>query len=314
VPEGAWGGIQRATVAAIVLGMTAGIGFVDRALAAAPVAGATAQEGEEDLFRKVKVAVFDQDWSAVLSGCEEILARFPASPAASQAAFNRARALSHLPGREAEAGAAYRRFVTRYPGDRLLVEESWSGIFTLACDPRRQSTSGCAATLLEGLDSPSVYVATLAAIRAGDTRDEAVRRRALPVLKRALDTQTDPDIRNEILIAILKIDPRQVPLPGPRASADLPVPAAGAPSPPSLIRMTVFNKAEKRYDLKVNLPVAFARMLVESLDEDDRAGLRAEAKKQGVDLDDIFEAIQKQGAGRFLDVDTPESRIEIWIE
>jgi hypothetical protein len=42
--------------------------------------------------------------------------------------------------------------------------------------------------------------------------------------------------------------------------------------------------------------------------------LKEEAKKQGVDLDDIFEAIQKQGAGRFLDVDTPESRIEIWIE
>lgn len=314
MPEESWGGVQRIAVSAIVLGLAAGIGLVDCVVAAAPATVAAASEGEEELFRKVKVAVFDQDWPAALSGCEEILARFPASPAASQAAFNRARALSHLPGREAEAAAAYRRFIARYPGDRLLVEESWSGIFSLACDPRRQSTAGCASTLLEALDSPSVYGATLAAIRAGDTRDEAVRRRALPILKRALDTQTDPDIRNEILIAILKIDPRQVPLPVPGAGGGPPAPPAGAAPPPSLIRMTVFNKMEKRYELKVNLPVAFARMLVESLDEEDRAGLKEEAKKQGVDLDDIFEAIQKQGAGRFLDVDTPESRIEIWIE
>jgi hypothetical protein len=64
----------------------------------------------------------------------------------------------------------------------------------------------------------------------------------------------------------------------------------------------------------VNLPVAFARMLIDSLEQDQKEELKAEARKQGVDLDDIFEAIQKSGAGHFLDVDTPESRVEIWIE
>lgn len=269
--------------------------------------------GEEELFRQIKVDVFDQDWPAVLKQCDELLARFPGSPAVPQASFYRARALSRLPGREAEASAAFRQFVARHPSERLLVEEAWSSILSLDCDPRRPATPACAATLQNGLASPSAFVSTLSAIRAADARDPQIQRRALPVLKRALATQNDPDIVNEILIALLKIDPKEVPqAPPPRAGQ------AAAPAPlgksPTLIRMTVFNKQDKRYDLKVNLPVAFARMLIDSLEQDQKEELKAEARKQGVDLDDIFEAIQKSGAGHFLDVDTPESRVEIWIE
>src|SRR4029077_3982956 len=128
----------------------------------------------------------------------------------------------------------------------------------------------CSAVLKEGLGNGSRYVSTLAAIQAGDTTDEHLRLRSLPVLKKAYDTQTDTDIRNEILIAILKIDPRQVPSteterPGARPATPG---ESAAVTPPSLIRMTVYNKQEKRYELKVNLPVAFARMLIDTVNED----------------------------------------------
>ena len=279
-------------------------------LAASCTAVLTAS-GETELFRQIKVDVFDQNWQAVLSGCDELLARFPKGSAAPQAAFYRARALSRMPGREAEASKAFRQFVARYPEERLLDEEAWSGILTLACDPRRPASPACTETLQEGIGSPSPFVSTLSAIRAADAPDPALQRRALPVLKRALSTQNDPDIVNEILIAILKIDPRQVPQMKPAQPSAA---AAKGGSAPSLIRMTVFNKQEKRYDLKVNLPVAFARMLIDSLGQEEQQELREEARKQGVDLDDIFEAIQKSGSGHFLDVDTPESRVEIWIE
>jgi len=273
--------------------------------------GSAVAGGEDELFRQIKVDVFDQDWPAVLRRCDELRARFPKGQAAPQAAFYRARALSRLPGREAEASAAFRQFVARHPSERLMAEEAWSAILSLECDPRRPAATSCAATLQEGLASPSAFVSTLSAIRAADTRDPALQRRALPVLKRALGTQSDPDIINEILIALLKIDPREVPQTPPPRSGEAKPPAGRLPT---LIRMSVFNKMEKRYDLKVNLPVAFARMLIDSLDQDQKAELRAEAKKQGVNLNDIFEAIQKSGAGHFLDVDTKETRVEIWIE
>jgi len=275
--------------------------------ACAPIAAG----GEEELFRQIKVDVFDQDWPDVLKRCDELLARFPGSPAVPQATFYRARALSRLPGRETEGSAAFRQFIVRHPSERLLVEEAWSSILSLDCDPRRPAGPACAATLQEGLASPSAFVSTLSAIRAADARDPQIQRRALPVLKRALSTQGDPDIVNEILIALLKIDPKEVPQTPPPRAGQATVPAGKTPT---LIRMTVFNKQEKRYDVKVNLPVAFARMLIDSLELDQKAELKAEARKQGVDLDDIFEAIQKSGAGHFLDVDTPESRVEIWIE
>jgi hypothetical protein len=272
-----------------------------------------ADDAEARLARQMKVDVFDGDWPAVLRGAEEILARFPDGPSAPQAAYHRARALSRLAGREADAAAAYRECIARYPSEALLVEQAWSGIFSLACDARRKESPACVSTLSEGLASPLPYVSTLAAIRASDTRDPALRRRALGALKATLSTQPEPDVRNEILIAILKIDPREVPAPAPQPRAP------GGPDPrqvdsPTFIRMSIYNKAQRRYDLKINLPVAFAQMLVDALGEAEKDGLREEARRQGINLDDIFGAIRKSGSGRFLDVDTEESRIEVWIE
>lgn len=283
-------------------------------LAFAPLGGAAT---EEDLFRQVKVDVFDQDWPAVLRGCDQILKQRPSGPAAARASFYRARALSRIPGREAEGLEAFRRFVAGFPQEKVMVEEAWGAIFSAACNPRSGNGAACSAALREGLADPSPYVSTLAAIRAADTGDQALRPRALAGLKKAYATQTEPEIKNEILIAILKIDPSQVP----QAAAPSPPPRPGsaqhkstAAKEPTLIRMTVYNKIEKRYELKVNLPVAFARMLVDALDDSDLEDISREARKKGIDLDDIFQAIDKAGAGKLLEVDSEESHIEIWVE
>ncbi len=60
--------------------------------------------------------------------------------------------------------------------------------------------------------------------------------------------------------------------------------------------------------------LAFARLLIDAVGEGQREELRQEAREKGIDLDDIFEAIEKTGAGKLLEVDDEESRIEIWIE
>jgi hypothetical protein len=289
------------------------LGVLLLAATAATAAGA-ARPAEPALLRQIKVEAFDGHWPEVLALADNYLARFPDAGSVPQVEFTRARALARLPGRAADSTAAFREFAARHPEETLLVEQSWSGIFSLACDAGRQESAGCAATLSEGLLSPLAYVSTLAAIRASDTRQEPLRRRALARLKDTLRTQSDPDIRNEILIAILKIDPREVPPPParPRIAQAPPVVAAGAN--PTLIRMSIYDKAADKYTLRINLPVAFAQMLVDALGEADKVELKESAKKQGIDLDDIFDAIQKSGTGRFLDVDTPENRIEVWIE
>ncbi len=284
-------------------------------LAAVPSAPGAAST-EDELFRQVKVDVFDQNWPAVLSGCEEILKRRPPGPSAPQAEFYRARALTHIPGRETQGLEAFRKFVAGHPQERVMVEEAWAAIFSTACPPRKQDAA-CGAALREGLGSGSPYVSMLAAIHASDTADEALRRRAAPVLRKAYAAQTDQEIRNEILIALLKIDPRQVPQADAPASSPPPATGAGAPAragAPSLIRMTVYDKQEKRYDLRVNLPIAFARMLVEAIGEPERQELRHKAAQQGIDLDDIFRTIEKAGAGKLLEVDDDTCHIEIWIE
>jgi hypothetical protein len=284
-------------------------------VAAALLLGAAGGGTNEDLFRQVKIDVFDQNWAAVLRGCEAILARDPTGPLAPQASFYRARALSRLPGREAEGLQAFRTFVTAHPDDKVLMEDAWSSLFEIACGAPQPAGSACAGILREGLAHPSSYVSTLAAIHASDSADESLKRKALARLKAAYATQTDSEIRNEILIAILKIDPRQVPATAGSGSGSAPAAGVrGATKAPSMIRLSVFNKTEGRYEVRVNLPIAFARMLIDAVGEEQKRELRRGAKAQGIDLDDIFTAIEKSGAGKLLEVDDADSRIEIWIE
>ncbi len=268
---------------------------------------------EEALVRQLKVDVFDENWEAVLKDCDELLTRFPGSPDRDQAAFYRTRALSRLPGRRAEAIAALQEFLRGHRDDRLLVEEAWSSLFAVACASGRGGSRPCRDALGEGLENPAPFVSTLAAIRIADVDNTALRRRALPLLKKAYDSQTDADIRNEILIAILKIDPDEVPAPD-GSSSESPQRAPGKENEPAFIRMSVFNKLEERFELKVQFPVAFARMLIDTLGQQHREELRREARRQGMNIDEIFDAIRRSGTGRLLEVDTDESRIEIWIE
>ena len=51
--------------------------------------------------------------------------------------------------------------------------------------------------------------------------------------------------------------------------------------------MTIYDKVEKRYELKVKLPVAFARMLLEAMSDDQRLEMEREARQKGIDLDDM---------------------------
>lgn len=280
----------------------------------APSAAAPQAATDDALMLRIKTALYDSNWPEVLRRSEELLRRFPASPLVAQAEFHRARALARVPGREGEARDAYRSFIAGHPGerDRLFVEQSWSALFSLACQGRRRATPGCAAMLSEGIADPSLFVSTLAAIRAADAGDPRVRRQAVPVLKHAYDIESDTEVRNEILIALLKIDPREVPSPPPGPAAPAP-PTAGVPPLPSLVKMTIYNKAEKRYT-RINLPVAFAQILVDSLGTEERSALKDSAAKKGVDLDDIFRAIEKKGQGPLVDVDAPGSRIEVWVE
>src|SRR5881628_4163041 len=107
----------RAGVVAAALWLSLGIALLGAAVT------------EDELFRQVKVDVFDQNWTAVLRGCEEILVRYPVGPSAPQAAFYRARALTRITGREAEGLSAFKEFIAAHPGDKVMMEQAWAAVF-----------------------------------------------------------------------------------------------------------------------------------------------------------------------------------------
>ena len=275
---------------------------------------AAAPATEDALFRQLKVDLFDRDWEAVLRGCDVLLTRFPHGDVSLQASYYRARALSHLHGREVDAIRAYRGFIRRHPGETVLLEEAWSGIFHLACQEPRPGGDECIDLLREGLASRSSYVSTLAAIQASDQQDHRLRRQALDVLKKAYERQDDADVLPEILIAILKIDPEEVPAPAPATRPATPATPPGKSDAPTMISLTVYNKIQDRFEVRVSLPVGFARILLDALGEEQRERIRRHARAEGIDIDDIFEAIARSGIGVLVEVDLEETRIEVSLE
>ncbi len=301
---------------------------------AAPASPAASAAAEADLLRQIKVDVLDERWEAVLGGCDQFLGRFAKSPDAGRAVYYRARALERFPGREEEALAAYGDFLTRYPSEAgTLREAALLSRVTLATSLYQKGNSGYVAILLKAMEE-SGYPRLYAAIQAGKIDHGQTRARALPMLKECARSESDLEVRNECVVALLRIDPKALsgvePVEGraivapPGRDRRPPTPPRGPPPPPppglaageaKLIRVEVFDKATSKIVVQVNLPLAFAELLLDSLGQEYRGEI---TKHLGVtsaqSLEKFWEAIMMGGKQTLVEVDAEDQRIRVWVE
>ncbi len=292
-----------------------------------------ADEGE--LLRQIKNDVFNQEWSAVQAGCDQFITSFPHAEALPRAYYYRAQALEHLKGHEADAIEAYSEFLTRFPGETGAIrEDALLSRMTLASSVYQKGDKRFVSVVLKGLQEKG-YPKLYAAIQASKIDYPTARASALPILRECACSENDAELKNECVLALLRINPKALeqacgpssPPPTqvastPRGPSRPPEPAA----PPSaassgrdvrLIRVEVYDYAKKQVVVRVNLPIAFAELLLDSLGDAYRKEIIEGLKEQGhgaIDLDKLWKSIKEGGPQTILEVNNDEERIKVWVE
>jgi len=271
-------------------------------LAAAP---AGAQESCDELMRGIKLNIFDREWAQVETSAGRLLAEFPDCRHRQQVSYLLAQALDRG-GQEERALAAYAGFLEDYcRGDTEAIDCGLAQVALYDLAGRQYERTGekdDLKILTDGLNR-SGDAGIFAALRLSDMKDHGLRARALPRLLQAYETDIDPDVRNRVYLAILKIDPR-------RAPSEKMDGSDGTDDGPSLISVEVFNKEANRVEVRVNMPVILADALIKALPD----MVRDEMAKDGIDIEMIYKAVRDQNRGTIFEAETPEITIRIWLQ
>ncbi len=285
---------------------------------------------EDELLVKIKNDVFEQRWDGVLAQCDEFIRSFSSSPSLPRAYYYRAQGLEHIKGREADAITAYGDFLKKFPkGPGTLTETATLTRITLATSLYLKGDKRHVGLVMEAMDHPG-YPGNYAAIQSSKIDHPAAWQKAIPILKDCVNEQPDEEVRNECVVGLLRIKPDSIPT---RPPAPPPAPREGSaprragprqtasPGDAKLIRVEVFNKASGKVSVRVNMPLAFAKLALESLQENYGPMLEDELKKQHPSfglkfgsLELFLEAIKKGGKQTLVEIDNDEESIKVWIE
>ena len=282
---------------------------------------AGADEGE--LLRQIKSEVFDQQWESVLKSCDLFISQFPRSTTVPRAYYYKAQALEHLKGREQEAIAAYTDFLTRFPGETgALKEDAILSRLSMASSLWLAGNRTQVGVILKGMDE-SGYPRTYSAIQASKIDHSPARAKALPILKDCAERETDVEVKNECVLALLRIDPKSTTELRQPPAAPGGVPAPATPGTPGtapgsgeakLIRVEVYDKTKKQVSVRVNMPLAFAQLLLDSLNDELRNEISHGLQAKGLQLDRFWEAFKKGGKQTIVEIDNEDQHIKVWIE
>lgn len=269
------------------------------ALGAVPQARRTA---DETLLREVKLLVFDKDWRAALDKIDELREKYPSSPWAGQALFYKGECLNGLGGREKEALRAYKDYIRTDGAPTNLVEEAEGRIIDIAFDLYEAGDAAALRDIESRLEVPNDVVSYYAAYKLSFVADKKRAAKAVPVLKRIVETETDPELLDRARIALLRISPESL------KSAE-----ESQPRPRTTVRtlhIRIRGEGQKEPAFSLNIPFALADLALSALDEDDKAALR----KKGYDVAKIIDQLSKSKEKILRISGDDGSLIEIWID
>jgi hypothetical protein len=274
---------------------------------------AGADEGE--LLRQIKSDVFDQKWDGVLASCDQFIKGYPGSQDLQRAFYYRAQAYEHLKGREADAIAAYTDYLARFPGETgALKEDAILSRITLATTLWIKGVRTHVSWIMKGMEErgyPRVY----SAIQASKIDHTPARARAIPILKECASKETDAEVKNECVLALLRIDPKATTeLQQPKPPTPPGSPGASSAGEAKLIRVEVYDKIKKQVSVRVNMPLAFAELCFQSLSEDLQKEIGAGLKAKGIALERFWDAFKKGGKQTIVEIDDENQNIKVWVE
>ena len=275
-----------------------GIGVV---LLASLCMGAYAQiQPDERLFEEAKVLIFDKKWETAQEKLENLLDRYPQSLMKEQALFYRAKCLSERTGREKEAIEAYDSYIREVKNpekNASLMEDSEISIIDLAYGLYEKGERRFLDAIEERLGRPNKVVSYYAAFKLSYIKDKTVSNRAVPVLRRIIESEQDAELKDRAKIALLRVDPGAL-----KAVGD-----GQSKAHARILKIQVVEGGKKKLD--INIPWALADLALQAIPDEEKSVMR----KKGYDLDKIINELAKTKSS-IIEINENGSVIKIWIE
>ena len=253
----------------------------------------------QDTLREAKALFFDREYASARDAWNRI--REAEGPESDVALYWIGRCSESL-DQPRRALREYGEFLEQKPRDRALAEEALTRRFALAAHLFEDGETERLQIVRRGLRHPSPKVRYFAAFEMAALGPE-VGREAVPVLKEILREEEDPDIVDRAQLALLRVDRGAL-----EESGDG---SRRASEEPRWIKLRIFASGASKPEVSLNLPLALAELLFDSLPDDARAALR----DRGYDSDSFWEQLKRQGQTEIIDIEGDDGeKIRIWIE
>jgi hypothetical protein len=131
---------------------------------------------------------------------------------------------------------------------------------------------------------------------------------AVPVLKEIVQNEKERDLVDRARIALLRLDPQSLSRPTPlpeqkrKSSSDR--------ANTVMFHLVVYQEGSTLPTVELNIPVSLAQLAIAALDE----SAKAEIRKKGIDVDNIWEDLKRLGPTNILSFRDGKKFVKIWIE
>ena len=265
---------------------------------------------DQELFNQGKIAIFDKNWEAARGIFQKITQEYAQSPVAPQAYYFIARCYQ-FEGKQVDALRAYERFLQLYPKEPFLPGEARNSIVEIAASLMESGDFSYKDRLTAALSDPNKDVRYFAAIRCSRLRDPLITSMAIPVLREIARQESERDLADRARIALLRLDPRGLtPKVEETEKKKGDTRSKAGPADQKMFHLLVYKEGVKQPVVELNLPLSLAQMAVEAMDD----SAKAELKKKGVDIENIWESLGRMGTTNILTIRDGENLIKLWIE
>jgi hypothetical protein len=280
------------------------------ALLVFPGSGAATATKDQELFNQGKIAIFDKDWEGARGIFQKVIQEYSQSPVVPQAYYFIARCYQ-FQGKEVDALRSYDRFLQLYPKEPFLPGEARNSIVEIAASLMESGDATYKDRLTAALGDPNKDVRYFAAIRCSRLKDPLITSMAVPVLREIVNKESERDLTDRARIALLRLNPKE-----PAPKVEEPERRKGEARSKSgqpgqkMFHLVVYKAGVKEPSIELNLPVSLAQMAIAAMDD----SAKAELKKKGVDIDNVWESIGRLGPTTILTIRDGENLIKLWIE
>ena len=254
----------------------------------------------QDTLREAKALFFDRDYASSRDAWNRI--REAQGPESDVALYWIGRCSESL-DQPRRALREYGEFLEQKPRDGALAEEALTRRIALAAHLFEEGETERLQIVRRGLSDSSPRVRYFAAFEMAALGPE-VGRDAVPVLKEILRDEEDPDIVDRAQLALLRVDRAALE----ESSGGSRRARAGRPR---WIKIRIFASGASEPEVSLNLPLALAELLFDSLPDAARAALR----DRGYDSDSFWEQLKSRGRTEIIDIEGDDGeKIRIWVE